>query len=234
MSDALKQKAGEAALQFIKDGMVVGIGTGSTAEAFIRALAPAVADGLSIIGVPTSVKSEALCRELGIPLATLEEQPVLDITVDGADELDADLNLIKGAGGALLREKIVAQASREMIVIADQSKVVDRLGEFPLSIEVNTFGLEATRQAILAMADGMFPPGALKLRCNADGTPYVTDGGHFIFDASFGRILDPRALTQRLNLIPGVVENGLFVGLASKAIIAGEDGVEVLESPSAS
>ncbi|MEM1038410.1 MAG: ribose-5-phosphate isomerase RpiA [Pseudomonadota bacterium] len=233
MSDALKQKAGEAALQFIKDGMVVGIGTGSTAEAFIRALAAAVADGLSIIGVPTSVKSEALCRQLGIPLATLEEQPVLDVTVDGADELDADLNLIKGAGGALLREKIVAQASREMIVIADQSKVVDRLGDFPLSIEVNIFGLEATRQAILAMADGMFPPGALKLRCNADGTPYMTDGGHFIFDASFGRILDPRALTQRLNLIPGVVENGLFVGLVSKAIIAGEDGVEVLESRAA-
>ncbi|MEO1397625.1 MAG: ribose-5-phosphate isomerase RpiA, partial [Pseudomonadota bacterium] len=220
------------AVRLVKDGMVLGIWTGSTAEAFIRALAPVVADGLSIVAVPTSVRTETLCRELDIPLATLEEQPVLDLTIDGADEIDSDLNLIKGAGGALLREKIVASASHEMVVIADQSKLVDQLGDFPLPIEVNPFGLEATRLAILALADGMFPPGKLVLRCDADGAPFITDGGHFIFDASFGRIVDPMALTERLNLIPGVVENGLFVGLANKAIVATKDGVEVLESTS--
>jgi len=229
MSQELKTKAGLVALDYVKAGMKLGIGTGSTAEAFIHVLAPRVAEGLDIIGVPTSERTRKLCEELGIALTTLEETPQLDLTIDGADEIDPKLNLIKGAGGALLREKIVAAASREMIVIADRSKVVERLGAFPLPIEVNTFGLAATRAAIQSLASQSGLSGTIAVRKDAQNQPYMTDGGHIILDASFGLIPEPEALAVSLNSVPGVVENGLFTGLASRAIVAGNDAVDVLE-----
>jgi ribose 5-phosphate isomerase A len=226
---ALKIEAARAALGHVSEGMRLGIGTGSTAEEFVRLLALRVADGLRILGVPTSERTAALCRELSVPLSTLEETPELDLTIDGADELDAALGLIKGGGGALLREKIVAFASARMIVIADKSKVVATLGAFPLPIEVNPFGLKATTIAIGKAAGRLGLDGPLKLR-KAGGDPFVTDGGHFILDASFGRIPDTIALSNALHAIPGVVEHGLFLGMASTAIVAGPDGIETLQA----
>jgi ribose 5-phosphate isomerase A len=224
-----KAAAAAAALEFVVDGMRLGIGTGSTAEAFIRLLAARCGQGLSVVGVPTSERTAALCRELGVPLTTLEETPRLDMTVDGADEISDDLTLVKGGGGALLREKIVAAASREMTVIADSSKLVGTLGRFPLPIEVNRFGLGATRAAIQDGARRLGLSGPVELRMAGDD-PLVTDGGHFILDASFGRIPDPRALSDALNAIPGVVEHGLFIGLATRAVIAGPQRTEILEA----
>ena len=223
----LKIEAARVALTHVEDGMRLGIGTGSTAEEFVRLLAERVAAGLNVIGVPTSERTAALCRELGVPLATLDELPELDLTIDGADEVDAQLTLIKGGGGALLREKIVAAASARMIVIADESKVVDVLGRFPLPIEVNPFGFRATEIAIGKTAAGLGLEGPLTMRMT-DGRPFVTDGGHFILDASFGRIRDARALSDGLHAIPGVVEHGLFLGLADLAVIAGASGVRTL------
>lgn len=224
--DELKKQVGIAAADLVKDGMKLGIGTGSTAEAFIRALAPRKLD---VIGVPTSERTHALCRELGIALTTLEETPHLDMTIDGADEIDPGLNLIKGAGGALLREKIVAMASDTMVVIADGSKKVETLGAFPLPIEVNAFGLAATCAMIHTVAEDHGITGDLVLRMIDQGKRFTTDGGHLIFDASFGRIVHPLALGTALNNIPGVVEHGLFTGLASRAILATSDGLQVLE-----
>ncbi|MCK9554138.1 ribose-5-phosphate isomerase RpiA, partial [Aquamicrobium sp.] len=189
----MKIEAAREALAHVSDGMRLGIGTGSTAEEFVRLLAQKVATGLNVIGVPTSERTAALCRELGVPLSTLDETPELDLTIDGADEIDSELSLIKGGGGALLREKIVAAASARMIVIADKSKVVDTLGRFPLPIEVNRFGLRATELAIAAAAGRLGLSGDINLRMT-DSQPFVTDGDHFILDASFGRIPDTRAL----------------------------------------
>lgn len=219
----LKIAAAEKALDYVDNGMRLGIGTGSTAEEFIRLLAARIAQGLDVTGVPTSERSAALCHELAVPVATLDEMPELDLTVDGADEIGPGLSLIKGGGGALLREKIVAAASEKMLVIADQNKVVDMLGAFPLPIEVNIFGLEATRRAIKKAATALDLTGKVRLRMKNDA-PFVTDGGHFILDASFGRIPAPEALSESLFAIPGVVEHGLFLQLASCAIIAGDDG----------
>ncbi|TWG49590.1 ribose-5-phosphate isomerase RpiA [Aminobacter sp. J44] len=215
----LKIEAARVALEHVEDGMRLGIGTGSTAEEFVRLLAVKVQEGLSIIGVPTSERTAALCRELGVPLSTLEETPELDLTIDGADEIDPQLGLIKGGGGALLREKIVAAASEKMLVIADASKLVDTLGKFPLPIEVNEFGLGATKIAIAKAAAKLGLEGPLEIRMT-NGKPFVTDGGHLIIDASFGRIPDTRALSDALHAIPGVVEHGLFLGLADAAIVA--------------
>lgn len=226
---ALKRDAARAALGHVEEGMKLGIGTGSTAEEFVRLLAERVAAGLSIIGVPTSERTAALCAELGVPLSTLEETPELDLTVDGADELDTALNLVKGGGGALLREKIVAAASARMIVIADRSKLVETLGAYPLPIEVNPFGLRATALAVAKAANRIGLTGEVTLR-KAGDAPFVTDGGHFILDASFGRIPDTRALSNALHAVPGVVEHGLFLGMADAAMIAGADGVEVLHA----
>lgn len=225
----LKIKAAAAALVYVKDGMRLGIGTGSTAEEFIRLLAVKVAAGMSIVGVPTSERSAALCRELGVPLATLDELPELDLTIDGTDEIDGDFNLIKGGGGALLREKIVAGASKEMIVIADDSKLVSALGAFPLPIEVNKFGLMATKLAILKAMQTLGLAGDLKLRMAGD-VPFITDGGHLILDASFGLIPNAEALSYALQAIPGVVETGVFIGMATRAILAGAGGIRVLEN----
>lgn len=224
----MKIKAAEAALSYVEDGMRLGIGTGSTAEEFVRLLAEKVAGGLKVQGVPTSERTARLCVELGIPLKSLEELPQLDLTIDGADEVDGNLSLIKGGGGALLREKIVAAASSRMIVIADESKVVETLGAFPLPIEINAFGLASTRIAIEALASRLGLTGELKLRGTEDG-PFTTDGGHLIFDASFGRIPDSETLANQLNAIPGVVEHGLFINMASLAIIAGPDGARAMQ-----
>jgi len=226
MSVELKIKAAQAAFEFVEDGMKLGIGTGSTADEFIRILAANVQKGFKVIGVPTSERSKALCEELGVPLTTLEETPSLDLTVDGADEVDGELRLIKGAGGALLREKIVASASAKMVVIADDTKLVETLGAFPLPIEVNPFGLGATRIEIQKAADRLNLSGEIVLR-GGEATPYLTDGGHYILDASFGRILDAEALSTALLDVPGVVQHGLFLGLASVAVIAGSGGIEI-------
>ncbi|MCR4266679.1 ribose-5-phosphate isomerase RpiA [Nitratireductor sp. ZSWI3] len=223
----LKIEAARAALGQVTDGMRLGIGTGSTAEEFVRLLAERVADGLSVIGVPTSERTAGLCMELGVPLTTLDETPALDLTIDGADEIGPGLALVKGGGGALLREKIVAAASARMVVIADQSKLVETLGQFPLPIEVNAFGLRATMLAVEEVARELGLKGSLAVRQRA-GEPFLTDGGHLIVDASFGRIPDPRALASALNAIPGVVEHGLFLDLADTAFIAGDGGVRTV------
>jgi ribose 5-phosphate isomerase A len=227
MSDEFKRHAAERAMDEIRDGMKVGIGTGSTAEHFVRALGAAVRAGLKVTGVPTSERTAALAREEGIPLSTLEEMPALDVTVDGADEIDPDMALIKGGGGALLREKIVAAASGRMVVIADSGKLVQRLGKFPLPVEVVPFGLGATRIAVEAVLARHGLQGEVSLRGGADH-PFVTDGGHYILDAALGAIPDAARLAVDLNLIPGVVETGLFIGLAAKAYVAGPSGVEVI------
>lgn len=224
---SMKIEAARAALEYVENGMRLGIGTGSTAEEFVKLLAERVNDGLEIIGVPTSERTAKLCTELGVPLSSLDETPQLDLTIDGADELDANLSLIKGGGGALLREKIVAFASKKMIVIADGSKVVEKLGAFPLPIEVNIFGLAATKQAIEDAAGRLNLVGTIKIRETRDGDEFKTDGGHLILDASFGHICDPEALSNALHAIPGVVEHGLFIGLADVAVVAQENGIEI-------
>ncbi|MDR6758516.1 ribose 5-phosphate isomerase A [Mycoplana sp. BE70] len=227
----MKIKAAAAALSHVDDGMRLGIGTGSTAEEFVRLLAERVADGLSVVGVPTSERTARLCLELGVPLKSLDELPELDLTIDGADEVDGRLRLIKGGGGALLREKIVAAASSRMIVIADETKVVNTLGAFKLPIEVNPFGMVSTRIAIERVASRLGLSGAIDVRRSGDGN-FMTDGGHYILDASFGRIPDADALAITLNAIPGVVEHGLFINMASIAIIAGPAGARTLTADS--
>jgi ribose 5-phosphate isomerase A len=225
----MKVKAAAAALAHVEDGMRLGIGTGSTAEEFVRLLAEKVHGGLSVQGVPTSERTARLCLELGISLKSLDELPELDLTIDGADEVDGNLTLVKGGGGALLREKIVAAASKQVIVIADESKVVETLGAFPLPIEINPFGQIATRIAIEKAAARLGLSGSLSVRKSGEDL-FMTDGGHYILDASFGRIPDAEALSAELNLIPGVVEHGLFIHMASLAIIAGPAGARTLKA----
>jgi len=228
-ADSWKQQAAERALAYLKDGMKVGLGTGSTAAKFVDLVGARVKEGLELTCVPTSEATRAQAERLGIRLTTLEETPDLDLTVDGADELDGELRLIKGGGGALLREKIVAMASRRMVVIADASKRVATLGKFPLPVEIVPFGVAATRRLLERLAAEAGCTGEIKLRVAEGGRPFVTDGGNHLFDCAFGRIEKPEALDQALKRIPGVVENGLFLGIANAAIIAGPDGVEVLE-----
>ncbi|EFO29547.1 ribose 5-phosphate isomerase A [Roseibium sp. TrichSKD4] len=228
MSATQKQKAAERAADDVSSGMKLGIGTGSTAEFFVKALGQKVRDGLDVVGVPTSERTRELAEQEGIRLSTLDALGTLDLTVDGADEIGPELALIKGGGGALLREKIVAAASDRMIVIADESKTVDVLGQFPLPIEVNPFGLGATRVAIEAVLKGMVLPAQLELR-GGDDHPFVTDGGHYILDAHLQAIPDPSGLAEKLVAIPGVVEHGLFISLASKAYVATADSVITLE-----
>ncbi len=225
----MKVKAAAAALAHVEDGMKLGIGTGSTAEEFVRLLAEKVHGGLRVQGVPTSERTARLCLELGISLKSLDELPELDLTIDGADELDGNLTLIKGGGGALLREKIVAAASERVIVIADESKLVDTLGAFPLPIEINAFGQMATRISIEKAAARLGLGGSLSMRKTGDEL-FTTDGGHHIVDASFGRIPDAEALSAELHSIPGVVEHGLFIHMASLAIIAGPAGARTLQA----
>ncbi|PTM38631.1 ribose-5-phosphate isomerase RpiA [Bosea sp. 124] len=226
--DDLKKLAAARALEFVRPGMRLGLGTGSTAKHFVDLLGARVAGGLGVICVSTSEVTEAQARALAIPMSTLDETPELDLTIDGADELDAELRLIKGGGAALLREKIVAAASARMIVIADDSKLVDTLGRFPLPIEVVPFGLEATRRAVLAAIASAGASGELVLRRKPDGSVLLTDGGHYILDAHLGVITRPEALSAALAVIPGVVEHGLFIGFATAAILASGTGLTVL------
>jgi len=228
-ADTWKQQAAERAIALVENGMTLGLGTGSTAVKFVDLLGARVKQGLSVRCVPTSEATRAQAGNLGIPLMTLDEQPFLDLTVDGADELDDELRLIKGGGGALLREKIVATASGRMVVIADHTKRVARLGTFPLPVEVVQFGLGATRGMIEVLASDAGCEGELTLRTGAGGQPFLTDSGNFILDCAFGRIDDPEALDEALRLIPGVVENGLFLGITDVAFIGGPGGVATLE-----
>jgi ribose 5-phosphate isomerase A len=229
--EAQKRQAAARAVDWVRPGMRLGLGTGSTARHFMELLAEKVRGGLDVVGVPTSEATRADAERLGVPLTTLEEAPELDMTVDGADEIAPDLSLIKGGGGALLREKIVAAASVRMVVIADESKWVSSLGRFPLPIEVMPFGLAATRRAIEAAAAAAGCPGQALLRRDKNGHAFVTDGGHWILDAVLNRIPEPKALAERLSTIPGVVEHGLFIGLAQAAIVAGPTDVRVVSRP---
>ena len=230
-ADDYKRQAAARALDFVEPGMRLGLGTGSTAAHFVDLLAERVRAGLDVVGVPTSQATRAHAERLGIPLTTLDDKPELDLTVDGADEVAPDLSLIKGGGGALLCEKIVAAASVRMIVIADHSKWVALLGHFPLPVEVVPFGVAATRRAVEAAAAAADAPGPAQLRRGTDGHPFVTDSGHFILDAALQRIPRPAVLAARLAEIPGVVEHGLFIGLARAAVIAGPEGIDVIEKP---
>jgi len=228
-ADAQKRAAAARAVEFVRPGMRLGLGTGSTARHFVELIGERVRAGLDIVAVPTSEATRADAERYGIPLTTLDQTPSLDLTVDGADEIDTGLNLIKGGGGALLREKIVAAASARMIVIADDSKWVEGLGQFALPIEVVPFGLTATRQAVEKAIAPVRAGATLVLRQNKDGHPFVTDGGHWILDAALGRIDDPKALATALSNVPGVMEHGLFIDLAQIAIIGGRDGVRLIE-----
>lgn len=227
--DALKRQAAARALEEVRDGMKLGLGTGSTAKHFVELLGEKVRAGMKVIGVPTSEATRADAIRCGVPLTTLDEVDHLDLTVDGADEIDPALNLIKGGGGALLREKIVAAASARMIVIADDSKWVDVLGRFPLPVEVIPFGLRATQAAMARAFVAAGVSGQMVIRKGKDGHVFVTDGGHWIVDAHLGRIGDPPRLAGLLSAIPGVVEHGLFIGLGSVAILAGAQGIRVVE-----
>ncbi len=228
--DQWKQSAAEHALVYIQSGMVVGLGTGSTAAKFVALLGKKVKEGLDVTCIATSEATRAQAEQLGIKLSTLDAHPVLDITIDGADELDGELRLIKGGGGALLREKIVAVASSRVIIIADHTKRVETLGAFSLPVEVVPFGLGSTQRLVAEMAADCGCEGAITIRADARGAPFVTDNGNLILDCAFGEIDDPEALEDAMRLIPGVVETGLFLGIADIAIIAGPMGVEVLSS----
>ena len=225
-----KDEAAERALAYVRPGMKLGLGTGSTASLFVDRLGAAVKQGLKIVGVPTSEATRRQAESLGVPLTTLEDCPELDLTIDGADEVDGALRLIKGGGGALLREKIVAASSARMIVIADASKKVATLGAFPLPVEVAPFGLGSTRLRLRRAFGALGLSGPIELR-RRNGDIFVTDGGHYILDCAFGAIPDAEALAAALIATPGVVDHGLFIGLASTALIAGPDGVEVLDPP---
>ena len=230
MSEDLKRQAAAMALTQVQSGMRLGLGTGSTARHFVDLLGERVAAGLDCICVPTSEVTAQQAQSLGIPLSDLDTLDRLDLTIDGADEIDPQLNLIKGAGGALLREKIVASASDAMIVIADVSKLVETLGRFPLPIEVNRFGLGATRRSIAEIMAAHGADGELRLRTTAAGDSFVTDGGHLILDAFFGRISRPEALSRDLLDIAGVVQHGLFLNMCKTAYVATPDGVRTLQS----
>lgn len=222
--DQMKKAAAVDALKFVKPGMNVGLGTGSTANHFIEALAARVKEGLDIKGVPTSKASKDLAEKLGIPLTNLDNQPQLDLTVDGADEFDSEFRLIKGAGGALLFEKIVASSSRYMVVIADESKKVAKLGKFPLPVEIMRFGAKATAWKIERAFRILKAEARMVLRMK-DGKAFVTDGGHFIIDCSVGEIPEPERMDSLLKSIPGVVETGLFIGICGIVLMGTAKGV---------
>jgi len=225
-NDQEKEAAGRASVRFVKDGQIVGLGTGSTAAYAVRFLGERVRQGLKIRGIPTSVATRDLAASLGIPLATLEEFQQIDVTIDGADEVDPHFNLIKGGGGALLREKIIASASRQNIIIGDSGKKVSMLGKFPLPVEIIPFAQPLLARRIEALG------AKVKLRLKADGSPFVTDEHHHILDCHFGRIPDPPALARQLDAMPGVVEHGLFIGTTTVVLIAKGHDVEEFRSSS--
>jgi ribose 5-phosphate isomerase A len=220
-NDQEKEAAARASLQFVKDGQVVGLGTGSTAAYFIKLLAEKVKQGLHIRGIPTSVRSRELAESLGISLTTLDECQEIDVTVDGADEVDPQLRLIKGGGGALLREKIVASATKQLVIVADATKQVPVLGKFPLPVEVIRFAQALVAKKVAALGADV------QLRIAGDGKPFVTDENNHILDCRFGRIDDVEGLARELSAMPGIVEHGLFIGMAGVAIFA--RGSEIVE-----
>ena len=220
-NDQEKEAAARASLGFVKDGHVVGLGTGSTAAYFIRLLGEQVKQGLRIRGIPTSVRSGELASSLGIPLTTLDECQEIDVTVDGADEVDPQLRLIKGGGGALLREKIVASATKQLVIVADATKRVPVLGRFPLPVEVVKFARAVVVKRIEALG------AQVTMRRDADGKPYLTDENNYILDCRFGQIPDADGLARWLSDMPGVVEHGLFIGMASVVLVA--NGSEIVE-----
>ncbi|MGO9405624.1 MAG: ribose-5-phosphate isomerase RpiA [Terriglobales bacterium] len=208
-----KEAAGRAAAELVHDGDIVGLGTGSTAYFAVIALGERVKAGLKIVGIPTSIQTADLARALGIPLTTLDEHPEIDITIDGADEVDPKLNLIKGGGGALLREKVVASVTKKMVVVADSGKIVSVLGKFPLPVEIISFARTVVEKKIVTLG------GSPKLRTKPDGSPFLTDNGNQILDCSFGKIAAPAALDRELSGTAGVVEHGLFIGMAKVALV---------------
>ncbi len=220
-NDREKEAAARASIKFVHDGDIVGLGTGSTAQYVVRLLADKVRAGLKIQGIPTSSGTKELAISLGIPLTTLDQFQEIDVTIDGADEVSPQLNLIKGGGGALLREKVIASASRKLVIIADSSKQVPVLGRFPLPVEVIAFAEPLVTKRIISMG------AEVKERRSADGKPFVSDEGHRILDCNFGHIDDPAALANSLKAIPGIVEHGLFVGMADVVLIA--KGEQILE-----
>ena len=226
--NALKRAVAAKAIEYVQPGMKLGLGSGSTAELFVEMLAPRVRAGQKLLCVPTSERTAALARKLGITLSHLDDLAPLDLTIDGADEADRNLDLIKGGGGMLLREKIVAAASKKMLVIMDESKLVPRLGKYPLPIEVVEFGQKATvahlAESFAALGYENVP---ITLR-QKDGAIFKTDSGHVIYDCGFGAIQNAPKLADALSLIPGVVEHGLFIGLATTLLVAGPGEVEVI------
>lgn len=221
----MKKAAALEALKFVKPGMNVGLGTGSTANHFIEALGARVKEGLDVRGVPTSRASKELAEKCGIPLTTLDDHPFLDLTVDGTDEFDSEFRLIKGGGGALLREKVVASSSRYMVVIADESKKVAMLGKFPLPVEIMRFGAKATAWKMERAFHILKLDAKMVLRVK-DGKPFVSDGGNFIIDCSIGEIPEPERLDTLLNITPGVIETGLFVGICGIVLMGTPKGVK--------
>jgi len=227
--NALKRAVAAKALDYVQDGMKLGLGSGSTAEIFVELLAPRVRGGEKLLCVPTSEKTAALARKLGITLASLDDLSPLDLTIDGADEADRNLDLIKGGGGMLLREKIVAAASKKMVVIADETKLVPRLGKYPLPVELVEFGHKsiAARLAV-ALKDAGYDNPALTLR-HRDGAVFKTDGGNVIYDIAFGAIQSAPKLATAISAVPGVVEHGLFIDIATTLLIAGPGDIAVIE-----
>ena len=225
MSDSEKRNAALKSVELVQDGVAVGLGTGSTVEYMIPALGERVREGLRLTAVPTSTRTERLAEKEGIPLASLNDVGRLDVTIDGADEVDASGNLVKGGGGALLREKIVAWASRQLVIIVDSSKLCERLGAFPLPIEVVPFA----RRAIARHLESLGAEAVV--RSTSEGGRFVTDEGNQIIDCAFGEIADPAALARQLAEIPGLVEHGLFVGMADRIVIGSGEGVELRDYP---
>jgi ribose 5-phosphate isomerase A len=224
--EQLKQKAAHRAVEFVGSGMVVGLGTGSTTAFAVIRIGENLKSGdlKNIVGIPTSIRTETLATEWGIPLRGLADQPVIDVTIDGADEVDPDLNLIKGGGGALLREKVVAQASRKNIIVVDESKLSPCLGtRWALPVEVIPFAAKSAENFLKSQG------ASVTLRLDDEGRPYQTDQNNFILDANFGEIVDPNDLAVRLNERAGIVEHGLFLGLASDVIVAAEDDIRHLK-----
>ncbi len=219
-NDAEKQAAARASLNYVRDGQIVGLGTGSTANFAIRMLGERVREGMKIRGIPSSIASRDLAAQVGIPLITFDDAQQIDVTIDGADEFDPALNLIKGGGGAMLREKIVAFASKQLVIVTDASKQVPVLGKFPLPVEVIEFAEPLIAKRISDLGAQVIQ------RQGKDGKPYVTDEGHHILDCHFGKIPDPPALARTLSDMPGIVEHGLFVGMTSVVVMAKSGSVE--------
>ena len=222
--EAEKEAAARASIAFVRDGDIVGLGSGSTASYAVRFLAEQVQNGLKIRGIPTSVNTRNLAADLGISLTTLDEFQQIDVTIDGADEVDPQLSLIEGGGGALLREKIIASASRKLVIVADSSKPVAMLGKFPVPVEVVPFAQALVAKEVAALG------ASVVMRMNSSGKPFVTDEGHHILDCHFDRIPDPPTLAGKLENIPGAVEHGLFIAMASVVLIGKGSGVQEMHS----